>query len=302
VSRAKVLCRSEGGFTLVELIVTVALTTIIFGATVTALAAFNHGNSNDIKRAEMQDRARNTLDRMARALRNVTAPQTKSPGALDQASAYAITFDTVDTQQIAGGSNATNAMRVRYCLNDTTPSSEIVYRQEKRWKTAEPPAVPTSTECPDVTAGDWDNTVVAATNVTNRVGGQERPLFTYAATTTPQIVTVEASLYIDLNPNLQPAESQLTTAVSLRNANRPPIVSFTATQINGHVLLNGSESRDPEGLALSYKWTDNGTVLSSTSESYETAELTKGSSHTFTLEVSDPAGLSSSTSQAVTIK
>jgi prepilin-type N-terminal cleavage/methylation domain-containing protein len=301
-SREEGFSRREEGFTLIELIVTMAITTVIFGATLTALGAFTNGSKADTLRAEMQDHARTALDRMARSLRNVTAPQTKSPGALDQAGPYAITFDTIDTLKTAGGSNATNAMRVRYCLSDKNPSNEILYRQEKHWTTAEPPAVPTATECPDASAADWDNTLTVATNVTNRIGGlTTRPVFTYAATTTPQIVTVEASLFIDLNPNVQPAESQLTTAVSLRNANRPPVVSFTATQINGYVLLNGSESRDPEGLALSYKWTDNAAVLPSTSEQYETVKLTKGSTHTFTLEVSDPAGLSSSTSQVVTI-
>ena len=60
-----------------------------------------------------------------------------------------------------------------------------------------------------------------------------------------------------------------------------PLFFVTATQINGYVLLNGSESRDPEGLALSYKWTDNGSVLPSTSEQYETEALKPKSTHTF---------------------
>ena len=58
--------------------------------------------------------------------------------------------------------------------------------------------------------------------------------------------------------------------------------------------------RDPEGLALAYKWKEGATVLPSTAQQYETGELSEGS-HTFTLEVTDPGGLSSSTSQTVTI-
>jgi PKD repeat protein len=192
-------------------------------------------------------------------------------------------------------------MRVRYCLSDSNPENETVYQQVRRWTTAEAPAVPASTACPDNSSSDWDSASPVVTNVINRFGGQPRPLFVYSATTTPQIVTVEANLWIDLNPNLQPDETQLTTSVSLRNANRPPVVSFTATSINGHVLLNASESRDPEGQALTYKWLDGNKVLPSTSEQYETEELKKGSTHTFTLEVSDPGGLTSSTSQTVTI-
>jgi Tfp pilus assembly protein PilE len=293
--------RREDGFTLVELLVTVALTMVIFGATLTALAAFGNGSRVDTLRAEMQENARTALDRLAHGLRNVTAPSTKSPGALDQASEYSIAFDTIDTQQTAGGANTTNAMRVRYCLNDTEPSNEILYQQVKRWTTAEPPPVPTATTCPDNSAGDWDGSTRLVSNVVNRYGAKTRAVFIYSATTTPQIVTVEANLWMDLNPSAAPNETQLTTAVSLRNANRPPVVSFSTTQINGHVLLNASESRDPEGLALSYKWLDGSTVLPSTSEQYETEELKKGSTHTFTLEVTDPGGLKSSESQTVTI-
>jgi prepilin-type N-terminal cleavage/methylation domain-containing protein len=293
--------RREDGFTLIEVVVTMAVTLVVFGATLTALGAFANGSRNDTLRAEMQERARNALDRIARGLRNVTAPTAKSPGALDQASEYSITFDTIDGTKVAGSLNATNAMRVRYCLSDANPANEALYQQVQRWKTAGPPAVPAATACPDTTAGDWEETSKIVTNVVNRLGGQPRPVFVYSATTTPQIVTVEANLFVDLKPNAQPNETQLTTAVSLRNANRPPIVSFSATQINGHVLLNGSESRDPEGLSLTYKWLDGSTTLASTAQTYETPALVKGSTHTFTLEVTDPAGLASSTTQTVTI-
>jgi prepilin-type N-terminal cleavage/methylation domain-containing protein len=293
--------KREDGFTLVELLVTMVVTTIVFGATVAALANFQHANKADTLRNEVQDRARNTLDRLARGLRNVTARTSTSPGALEQASAYSIAFDTVDPFKVAGGENKSNEVRVRYCLNDSNSENEIVYRQEQRWTTAEPPTLPGSTECPDLSAGDWETTSKAATNATNRIGGQDRALFTYATTETPQIVTVEANLYLDLAPGKKPGETQLTTAVSLRNANRPPIVSFTPTQKGLRVLLNASESRDPEGLALTYKWLENSKTLPSTAEFYETGELEKGATYTFTLEVTDPSGLKSSTSQAVTI-
>jgi Tfp pilus assembly protein PilW len=291
----------EDGFTLIELLVTMALTMVVFGATLTALAAFNNGSHIDALRAEMQENARTAIDRIAHGLRDVTAPTTKSPGALDQASEYSIAFETIDTQQVAGGLNASNAMRVRYCLNSENPTNEVLYQQIKRWTTETPPAVPTASSCPDANASDWESTAQVASNIVNRFGDQPRPVFVYSATTTPQIVTVEVNLWIDLNPNVAPNETQLTTAVSLRNANRPPIVSFTATQINGHVLLNASESRDPEGLALTYKWLDGTKVLRSSSEQYETEKLITGTTHTFTLEVTDPSGLTSSTSQTVTI-
>jgi prepilin-type N-terminal cleavage/methylation domain-containing protein len=293
--------RGEQGFSLVEMLVTLVITTVIFGATLTVLDAFQRNNRNATLRNEAQDTARNVLDGLARGLRSVTAPTTKSPGALEQATAYSITFETVDTSQVAGGANASNAMRVRYCLSNSNPSRETLWKQVKRWTTAQAPEVPTATTCPDLNATDWDTSAQLVTQVTNRIGGQPRPLFVYTASATPQIVTVQTNLYVDLSPGTGPGETQLTSGVSLRNANRPPIVSFTATQIHGHVLLNASESRDPDGLALIYKWSDGSTTLPSTAQQYETGELTKGSSHTFTLEVGDPGRLSSSTSQTVTI-
>ena len=80
-------------------------------------------------------------------------------------------------------------------------------------------------------------------------------------------------------------------------------MSFSATEIHGHILLNGSESRDPEGLSLTYKWFDGTSQLPSTSETYETpTALEVGSTHTFKLEVTDPGGLTSSATETVTIK
>jgi len=292
----------EEGFTLVELIVTLAVTLVVFAATLTALGAFSRGNQTNILRAEMQERARNALDRIARGLRNVTAQSAEFPGALEQASAYSIAFITVDPRHVgANGENKSDSMRVRYCLSDSNPESEILYQQVRRWESAKPPALPTSIACPDTAAGDWEETGKLATNLVNRIGGQPRPLFLYSTTSTPQIVNVEANLYLNLNPKFPVHEAQLTTAVSLRNANRPPIVSFTATQVNSHVYLNGSESRDPEGLSLTYKWFQDGKALPSTSETYETGVLEKGA-HTFKLEVTDPGALTSSASETVTVK
>jgi hypothetical protein len=142
--------------------------------------------------------------------------------------------------------------------------------------------------------------------VTNRVGGQTtRPLFTYGptgASEVSKIVSVEPNMYIDLNPGGHPGETQLTTSISLRNANRQPIVAFTAVQIGRHiVVLNASESNDPGGLALTYKWWDNSTLLNTTAQRYETPELKEGSVHTFKLEVTNPGGLSNSAEKVVEI-
>jgi prepilin-type N-terminal cleavage/methylation domain-containing protein len=306
------LTQRQDGFTLVEVIVSIALATIVFGATLTMLDVFQRQNRYDTVRNETQDDARNAIDRLARELRNVAAPKylVELPGALEKAEPYSITFQTIDSLAAPNGSeNATNAMRVRYCLNDSTPTNEILWRQVKRWTSAKAPEPPSGTACPDNTAGAWDSSSRLTSHVSNRVGGQNRPVFVYGPkgwSETQQVVSVEPTLYLDLSPGGRPGETQLTSLIAFRNANRQPIAAFTATEVNGHILLNASESADPDGLALSYKWSEGTiegeTVLPSTSQQYETGLLASKSTHTFWLKVSDPGGLSASTKQKVTLK
>jgi len=313
----------EHGFTLVELLVAMVLSVIVFGGTLTALEVFTKNQRYDVLRNETQDNARNTIDRIARELRNVAAPkgEVELPGALEKAERNAIVFQTIDSEAAPSGSkNTTNAMRVRYCLDDSKPENEVLWRQVKRW-TNEPKAPPLSTarwtSCPDPTAGAYDSSSRMVEHVTNRIGGQKnRPLFVYgpmgateseAEFETAPIISVAPSLYIDLNPSsAKPDETQLTSTISLRNANRQPLAAFTATEVNGHILLNASESRDPDGLALSYKWsegtTEGETAIPSTAQQYETPLLVSKSTHTFWLTIADPGGLTATTKQKVTLK
>jgi prepilin-type N-terminal cleavage/methylation domain-containing protein len=298
--------REEHGFTLIEMLVTMVIATVVLGATLTILEVFQSNNRRDQLRNETQDSARNSMDRLARQLRNVIAPTTGSFGALEQAAPYSLAFQTIDSNHVAEGLNKTNAMRVRYCLADANPNNEILWQQTMRWKTAEAPGLPSSTACPDLSASDWESASQLVQNVTNESGGQNRPLFVYgppSATEVSQIISVESNVYIDLHPGQKPGETQLTSAVSMRNESRQPIVSFTVTREGLHQeRLNASESHDPDGLSLTYQWWDNGTELSTTSQQFETGELIEGSSHTFKLQVTTPGGLTNSTSKTVIIQ
>ena len=294
--------RAEQGFTLVELLVTMAIAAVVFGATLSLLEVFQRSNAVDIQRNELQDSARTAMDQIVRQLRNVAAPSAGSPGALLTTKNYSMIFDTIDSATgYAWEKNTSHTMMVRYCLNNSNPENEVLWRQVKRWKEAEgPKETPTPTSCPDL-SGYWETSTQLVTHLTNRIGGQVRPLFKYSAATTPQTSSVEVDMYVDLTPgHVHPGETRLTSGVGLRNANRPPIASFTVTQVNEFVRLDASASNDPDGLALTYKWLKDGTVLSSTSQVVELKE-TKGV-HTYELEVTDPGGLSEKMSETVTIK
>jgi type II secretory pathway pseudopilin PulG len=295
--------RAQHGFTVVELLVAMSLAVGLFAVTLGVLDVFQRDNHFNLLRNETQDNARTAIDRLARELRNVSAPSVKEAGALEQAGRYALTFQTINSTPAGKGEiegNVTNAMRVRYCLDDSNPNSEVLWREVEHWKTEQAPALPTSSACPDLNVADWEHAEQIVTNITNRIGGQSRALFVYGpdgASLTSQITSVEPSVYTDLNPGAEPGERLVTTTIYLRNQNRSPVASFTGTEVRRHFVLNASESLDPNGLALSYRWWDNGTLLSTTSQQYETAELTAGTTHTFKLEVKNPGGLSSTTEQ-----
>jgi hypothetical protein len=303
------LARAHGGFTVVELLVAMTLGVSLFAATLSILDAFQRDNRFDVLTNETQDNARTAIDRLARELRNVSAPSTTEAGALEQAKRYSLTFQTINSTPVSKSlleGNSTNAERVRYCLNNSDPTNEILWRQIAYWQTATAPPLPTSTTCPDLSPTDWNHSEELVAHITNRIGGQSRPLFVYGpagASLPSQITAVEPTIYTDLNPGGRPGERQITTTMYLRNQNRSPVASFTATEVGKHhVYLNASESYDPNGLALSYHWWDSGTLLSTTAQQYETAELTAGSVQTFKLEVKNPGGLSSATEQAFLVK
>lgn len=303
--------RDEHGFTLIELLVAMAIATIVFGATLSVLDVFQKNDRFIVLRNENQDGARTTLDRLSRQLRDVVARTTSEgivPGALEVAEPYETVFETIDTENSATTENKNDVMRVRYCLNDSKPENEILWEQIQRW-TGKELERPTSKECPDPTKGDWNTKSQVVQHVTNRYGEAEeskeykRPVFTYSAKETPQILSVETKLFININPSqARPGETQLTSAISLRNANRVPIAKFTANEEGNYsVRLNASSSYDPNGLALTYKWWDNEAELTTTAQQYITQVFTKGTAQKFKLKVTNPGGLSATTEETVRI-
>lgn len=293
------------GFALVELIVALALACAVFGATLTILDVFQSNNRVDQLRHENQDSVRSATDALARQLRSVISPSANSAGALEEAGDYSITFQTVDASKGAQGENKSGAMRVRYCLDDSSPGNETLWQQTKRWTSAAAPALPSAAACPDLSAGDWDSSRRLVQHVTNRSGGQARPAFVYGppgASEVSKIITIQTNLFVELTAGQRPGETQLTSGVSLRNADRRPIAAFTATEVNGHVRLNASESTDPGGLALTYEWWIDSAKQTTTGQQWETGKLTSKSTHTFKLEVTNPGGLSASSERTVTLQ
>jgi type II secretory pathway pseudopilin PulG len=280
IARARQLAADESGMTLVEMLMVCILSVIVLGATLSAVETFERNSRTNERVNEAQDGARTALDRMARDLRNLASPVKESPDAVDRAAAQDVIFQS-EGNDIAGGLNARNTERVRYCLDD----EGNLWRQIQTWTTAAVPAAPAGTDCPGAgTAGGgvWVSSSVVAANIVN---GDDRPIFTYNAATLKDITEVSATLWIDVNPvDVKPPETTLQTAVYLRNQNRKPEATFSVDVVNLSLVLNASETTDPEEKAMIYTWQIDG--VSAGSGILLTKTVTAGT-HTIKLTASD---------------
>jgi Tfp pilus assembly protein PilW len=282
------LVREESGLSLIELLVAAVLLVVVLTATVRPLNAYERTASQNRAQNDAQARARGTLDRMARELRNVSG----ATQFIEKASASDLVYQTIDPLTAPGGTNSLNVERVRYCL---ATSTQLLWRQTQTWTTATPPSVPSTTSCP---SSAWTTQAISADQVTNG----SRAVFTYNDNTDlTNITLIHSDLYIDVSTTLRPPESKLASGVFLRNQNKAPIASFTATAAsNKHVLLNASGSSDPEGGSLAFRWFDGSTQIG-TGQTCDCIALGLGN-RTIMLEVADPSGLTDTASQTVKLK
>jgi type II secretory pathway component PulJ len=311
--------REERGLTLIEVLLASVLSMLVMGASLAAFDGLQGSHKLTQKANDAQDTARQQTDRLARELRNLASPSqltsdlSAQPQAVDVANAYDFVFRVVGDVKPAASLNAGNVKRIRYCLNNANPSKEVLWRQTQTWTTAATPALPSTAACPG-TGWDAGSDVQYISNLVNRYNGQNRAVFSFNSTDILRISKVRTSLVVDTDPLRRPAETRLSSGVFLRNQNRIPAASFSATvTADKRLILNGSGSEDPEGMPLKYQWyVDAPTPLPSCSTTpvpasclgegvvFEKTGLSGGGSHTITLVVKDPAELGGTATQTVT--
>jgi len=300
---------NEAGFTLVELLVAMTISMVVLGATLDALAGFT-SNSRDVNvQNDAQDSTRRSMDQLAYELRNAVSSVSSGtiPAPVEKATPYDLIFQTVEQRPSAADANARRLKRVRYCLDSSAPSRERLWKQTQRLTSSTTPA-PASTDCPSAAWNIWGSPVAVADRLVNRIVGQSRSVFVFSyrpltSTDPADIAGIQTNLFVNSEPANPRGGTELTSAVRLRNADRRPTAAFTVTQQNGHVLLNASPSQDPEGQPLTYRWSLDGSVIAgATSARLDYPGLPSGTSHFFTLRVTDPGGLSASLEQTVLIQ
>jgi len=241
------VAREEDGFTLVELLLACVLMLVVLGATLTTLNSFQSNAETNARQNDAQDEARRGIDALARDLRNLASPTNETPQAIKRKDGQDLIVQSVADVRPAGSLNKRNTQFVRYCYDDATHQ---LWRQKLTWTTPTDPAAPPSgTECP---ATGWESREEVAPDVVNGA----RPLFVYNSEDPLRVTEIHSNLYIDVNPGKRPKETNISTTVFLRNQNRAPVARFSAVRDGTTIVLNGSDSEDPEERALYYFWYD----------------------------------------------
>jgi prepilin-type N-terminal cleavage/methylation domain-containing protein len=294
--------RGEEGFSLIELLVAMAIVTFVVMATISAFVAFHKNERVNRLANESQDQARLTLERMASQLRNLASPTDYVPASVEKAEPYDLVFLTVDAVKPATSANARNIKRVRYCVGPVVNGKAPLIRQQQTWQVVNPPPSYSTGSCSASGAGGWENTQVAASDVVNTVQSPAMPIFQYTPGPSPvtSITAIRADLWVDVNPGQSPKAVNLDTGVFLRNQNRQPVASCATPIYAGtgkQVALNGSGSVDPEGFNLKeFRWYLDGstTPLADPKGVVGVWNGTSGT-HSFALEVVDQGDLTAKT-------
>ena len=302
------LLQRQEGIALMELLLASTLMIVILGATLTSLTTFESTSRINELQNDNQEAVRAAIDQVARELRNHAVSTQESQAGITSIGDYDVVFQTVAPTKPAGSLNAHNVARMRYCLDYSNPRNERIWSQMQTWTSATPPAVPSTASCPDAA---WGNQRILADKITNRFNPaapgtlKSRPLFTPNSAVVGQITRIDLTLYLDTTPGGGPLdapdETLIFSGIFLRNQNQPPTAAFTATVTGSrHIILNASDSNDPENQSISYSWKDNGTTIDATGQTADYLAPSSGT-HTITLTVRDPGGLSTVTTRTVTV-
>ena len=198
----------EDGFTLVELLVAMAIAIVVFGTVGTTLVAYQNDAARSTRAIDSQEGARIAVDRIVHELRNVAGSRT-NPTLVEVAEPYDLVFQTIAPPP-DGSANGVGVSRVRYCIPPNpapgAAAQAALFAQRETWTTSTVPPNPwpTSSQCPaepgSVPSGATVSTAKLTENVTNRYAGDDRAAFSYDSDSLSEITTIGVNLFVDVSP------------------------------------------------------------------------------------------------------
>jgi len=289
--------RDEQGISLTEVLVAMTLAVAVFGIAVASFSAFVNQRAQTDRGTESQDQARAAVDRMASELRSAMSPGGAGSQPIQQYS----DFDVVFLAPFANASlvgNPRGLRHVRLCLDATNLNSGRLWRQTAPYGTGGLATAPPTTTCP---SSAWPQRDLVVSNLVNHRESPPKPLFAATIDAAGQVTDVALRPVVDVDLGTGKPPTQLRTKVALRNANRPPNATLSCQGLaNGHAVCDASGSTDPDGEALTYTWTMDGTDLpSEATYRLDKSPLAAGSQHIFAVTVKDSGGLTTTDTETV---
>ena len=249
----------DDGFTLVELLVAMAMAIVVFGTLGTSLVAYQNDAARSTRAIDSQEGARIAVDRIVHDLRNVAGSRT-NPTLVEVAEPYDLVFQTIAPPP-DGSANGVGVSRVRYCIPPNpapgAAAQAALFAQRETWTTSTVPPNPwpTSSQCPaepgSVPSGATVSTTKLTENVTNRYAGDDRAAFSYDSESLSEITTIGVDLFVDVSPTQPPAETSSaappffatrTRCRSRRSRTPPPEPVMSCSTRGGRAIRTTSRS------------------------------------------------------------
>ena len=231
----------------------------LLGAILTTFNSFYQADSDNNKRNDTTELARDALDTQVRQLRNL-AKRVQSP-VIDTLASYDLIFQTSDPSRTW----------VRYCLNTDAPAST----ERARLWTAELAVAASATTSPVTAAMRGD---VPGDRLVEDPGGRrlrdQPPRRPRPADVRVHVHHGHGELHLEpghlrpggqhrraavrstRRPGTGPTELRVASGVYLRNQNQAPVAAFVSSRGSASrtIVLNASGSTDYEGRTMDYYW------------------------------------------------
>ena len=290
--------REEGGFALTELLVGMVLMALVLGTSLVVFQVFSSQSRRVDNQSQAQNNARRAIDRVVVQLRSATAGSVTGGQPIEKVTANDLVF-LVPTKSPSLTNNARGVVHTRYCLDSNTSTNAVLWTQTSPYSSTSSSAPPSTTACPSPA---WPNQERVADHFVNQLQSPAVSLFTAQTDASGNVTDIAVRAFVDANTSTDPRATDLQSSVTLRNLNRQPMASMSCQALsNGHALCDASASADPDGENLTFSWTMDGSPLSSRSYRLDQTGLASHSTHSFSVTVSDPGGLTSSATRSITM-